>query len=69
MYNEFCLNKYKYVYVFVTSSDMNWDVDKIIKNILEGNSRMFGSGFLLGGLSNNPSTDDTNIFNKKNLNQ
>ena len=69
MYNEFCLNKYKYVYVFADSSDMYWDVDKTIKNIIEDNGRIFGSGFLLCGLSNNFASDDTNIFNKDYLEQ
>ena len=73
MYSEFCLNKYKYkykyVYVFADSSDMYWDVDKTIKNIIEDNGRIFGSGFLLCGLSNNFAIDDTNIFNKNHLEQ
>ena len=69
IYSEFCLIKYKYVYVFADSSDMYSDVDKTIKNILEDKDRIFGSGFLLCGLSNNFASDDTNIFNKNYLDQ
>ena len=48
---------------------MYWDIDKTIGNILEDHSRMFGSGFLLCGLSNNFASDDTNIFNKNYFDQ
>jgi hypothetical protein len=48
---------------------MYWDVDKTIKNIIEDNGRIFDSGFLLCGLSNNFASDNTNIFNKDYLGQ
>lgn len=37
--------------------------------IIEDNGSIFGSGFLLCGLSNNFASDDTNIFNKDYLEQ
>ncbi len=63
MYEQFYKNDYKYIYIFADSSELHWNIDDALEIIKNDKKRLFGSGFLLGGLSNNFSNDNLNIFN------
>lgn len=65
MYEKFCSNNYKYIYVFADSSQLYWNINDTIKIIKNDKERIFGCGLLLGGLSNSFSNDNSNIFNDK----
>ncbi len=65
MYENFCFNNYKYIYIFADSSELYWNIDDTIKIIKKDSERIFGCGLLLCSLSNSFANDNSNIFNNK----
>lgn len=65
MYENFCSNNYKYIYIFADSSELYWNIDDTIKIIKKDSERIFGCGLLLCSLSNSFANDNSNIFNNK----
>lgn len=62
MYDDFKKKKYKYCYLFADSTDLYYTYDEIIKIIDNEPLKLFGCGLLMIGLSNNFSSDNSNIF-------
>ena len=62
LYDDFKKKKYKYCYLFADSTDLYYTYDEIIKIIDNEPLKLFGCGLLMIGLSNNFSSDNSNIF-------
>lgn len=61
-YEEFKKYDYKHCYLIADSTDLYWNYDKTINIINEEPSKLYGSGLLMTGLTNNFANDNSNLF-------